>query len=79
MTTFIKFLNQIKSVPRCIDCKNYLVTNTENMYAAAKCKKVKYNSCHTQEVNQYEYAYIARSDDKMCGPHGSKFDPKNIV
>jgi hypothetical protein len=79
MTTFIKFLNQIKTVPRCIDCKHHIITNAQNMYATAKCKEIKYISPDTGELNKYEYAYIARSDDKMCGPHGSKFDPKNVV
>ena len=79
--TFIKFLNQIKTVPKCIDCKHYLLQDTKyysfegtkDMYSEAKCLK---NIVHCSNTGVYktEYAYIARSENSMCGPQGLKFE-----
>ena len=77
MTTFIRYLNSIKSIPRCIDCKHYLITRPNrgsNIYATAKCTRVLYQ-CSDTGLNKFEYAYIARSSDKICGPNGTMFLP----
>ena len=77
MTTFIRHLNSIKFAPRCIDCKYYLITGPnrgENIYATAKCTRVLYQ-CSDTGLNKFEYAYIARSSENMCGPTGTKFMP----
>ncbi len=82
--TFIRFLNQIKNVPRCIDCKNYslqdtkyyLVQDTKYTYSEAKCLK-NIVPCSLSGVYKPEYAYIARSENSMCGPKGLKFEAKN--
>lgn len=80
--TFIKFLNQIKTVPKCIDCKHYLLQDTKYylsegtkyMYSEAKCIK-NIVPCSLTGAYKYEYAYIARSENSMCGPKGLKFEP----
>jgi hypothetical protein len=85
--TFIKFFNQIKIyIPinrHCVGCKHYLITgpmklsdiDTEtSIYSTAKCTKIMYHSSDTGKV-KYEYAYIARSDDTMCGPYGLNYEP----
>jgi hypothetical protein len=74
--TFIKFLKQIKHLPKCIDCKNYLLQDTKYMYAEAKCLK-NIVPCSLTGLYKPEYAYIARSENSMCGPKGFKFEPKN--
>lgn len=66
----------IKNVPKCIDCKHFFFTE-KNVFSTAKCKKFVYNSLDTKEI-KYEYAYIARSEDKLCGPHGFKHEPNKI-
>ena len=73
--TFICFLNQIKfTIPRCVDCKHYLITEPHTMYASAsaKCTRVIYQ-CSDTSVNKYEYAYITRSEQGTCGPKGLHF------
>ena len=65
-------LKFIKNIPKCLDCKHFL--KDKNLYSASKCKKIIYNSADTKE-NKFEYTYIARSEDKLCGPLGSKFEP----
>lgn len=80
MTTFIRYLNSIKFIPRCIDCKHYLIPDLvrgANIHATAKCTIVLYQ-CSDTCLNKFEYAYIARSEEKMCGPNGSKFVPLRI-
>lgn len=83
--TFIKFFNQIKiytpAQRNCVGCKHYLITGPIklsdpeiNIYSTAKCTKIKYHSTNTGKI-KYEYAYIARSDNTMCGPYGLNFDP----
>ena len=80
--TFIKYLKQIKPVPKCIDCKNYslqdtkyyLTQDTKYVYSEAKCLK-NIVSCSLTGVYKPEYAYIARSENSMCGPKGFKFEP----
>jgi len=73
----IRCLNSIKLAPRCIDCKHYLITEPNrgaNIYATAKCTRVIYK-CSDTGVNKFEYAYITRSEEKMCGPNGVHFLP----
>ena len=75
MTTFIQFFKNIKPVPRCIDCKYYLIeklNSSDNMYNSAKCLNTVVYSKDTESF-KFEYAYIARSDNKMCGSNGNKF------
>ena len=83
--TFIKFFNQLKiytPVQRnCAGCKHYLITGPikltdpeTSIYSTAKCTKIMYHSTDTGKV-KYEYAYIARSDDTMCGPYGLNYEP----
>lgn len=80
------FHNFIKNVPKCIDCKHFLVTETKNVFANARCKKIIYNNVdqnvlrkyENAYLHEYEYAYIARSLDSLCGPHGHKFEPKRV-
>ena len=76
--TFIHYLKGIKIAPRCINCKHYLIsepiTTAENIYATARCTKTIYRCSDTGET-KFEYAYIVRSAEKMCGPKGSKFVP----
>lgn len=67
-------LNLIKSKP-CINCKHYIISETNN-YATAKCNRVLYQSSDTG-LNKFEYAYIVRSDDKLCGIKGKKFVKKD--
>lgn len=77
MTTFIRHLNSIKFSPRCIDCKYYLISRPsteDNIYATAKCTRFLYK-CSDTGLNKFEYAYIARSSETMCGPSGTKFMP----
>jgi hypothetical protein len=72
--TFIRFFNQIKTtnpIPRCIDCKYYLLKNS---YANNRCSRVIYK-CSDTDTYKFEYAYIVRSDGKMCGPKGTSFEP----
>ena len=81
--TFSKFLKQIKPIPKCIDCKNYslqdtkyyLIQDTKYAYAEAKCLK-NIVQCSLTGLYKPEYAYIARSENSMCGPKGLKFEPK---
>jgi hypothetical protein len=71
--TFIRFFNQIKTtnpIPRCIDCKYYLLKNS---YANNRCSRVIYR-CSDTGINKFEYAYIARADQKICGPKGTNFE-----
>jgi hypothetical protein len=79
--TFIRFFNSINLAPRCIDCKHYLITKLitgpvirENAYATAKCK-IAIHRCSDTGEYKYEYAYIVRSDEKMCGSKGANFLP----
>ena len=80
--TFIRFLKQIKPVPKCVNCKHYslqdtksyLIQNTTYMYAEAKCLK-NIVQCSDSGLYKSEYAYIARSENSMCGPKGLKFEP----
>lgn len=75
--TFIKYFNSIKFARCCIDCKHYLITGPNrgaNIYATAKCTRVIYK-CSDTGVNKFEYAYITRSNEKMCGPNGINFSP----
>jgi hypothetical protein len=71
--TFIRFFNQLKTIPskRCVDCKYYLITEN-NSYANNLCIRVIYR-CLDTCVNKYEYAYIARADKEICGPKGTHF------
>ena len=73
----MNFLNKIKFSPRCVECKYYLISGQgarENIYATAKCTRVIYQ-CSNTGKNKFDYAYIARSNDKMCGPSGKYFLP----
>jgi len=76
--TFIRYLNSTKFVPRCTDCKHFLitgpVTTAENLLATARCTKTIYK-CSDTGQHKYEYTYIVRSDEKMCGPKGINFSP----
>jgi hypothetical protein len=79
--TFIRFLNQIKTIPKCVDCKHYSLQDTKYylsqgnkyMYAEAKCLK-NIVKCSDSGLYKAEYAYIARSENSMCGPQGLKFE-----
>lgn len=81
--SFTTFLKQIKTVPRCVDCKNYslqdtkyfLTQNTNYIYSEAKCLKY-IVPCSTTGLHKQEYAYIARSEHTMCGPKGTNFIKK---
>jgi len=77
--TFIKFLNQIKIVPKCIDCKYYLMidVNSKNRYAESRCLK-NVVKCSLTGLHKPEYAYIARSENSMCGPKGTNFYKKDV-
>lgn len=73
----INYLNQNKIVPRCLDCKHCIIPGLitgEDIYSTAKCAKVIYQSQDTGKI-KLEYAYIARSNDKMCGLSGKNFTP----
>jgi hypothetical protein len=76
--TFIRFFNQIKFVPLCTKCKHFLitepVTTAENILATSRCMKTIYK-CSDTDTYKYEYTYIVRSDEKMCGPKGTSFEP----
>ena len=75
--SFIHYLKGIKIAPRCIDCKHYLIPDPvrgANIYATAKCTKAIYK-CSDTGQHKYEYAYIVRSEEKMCGPNGLNFQP----
>lgn len=63
----------IKNIPKCLDCRHFFFTE-KNVLSTSKCKKVIYNSVDTKE-NKFEYTYIARSEDTLCGPYGKKFEP----
>ena len=79
MTTFINLFKNIRFVPRCIDCKYYLmenINNNENKYNTAKCMK-NVIKCTDTGAHKYEYAYIARSENTMCGHNGANFEQKN--
>jgi len=70
--TFIRFFNQIKTtklIPRCVDCKYYLLKDS---YANNRCARVIYR-CLDTGVNKFKYAYIARAEEKLCGPKGTNF------
>lgn len=83
MSSFTTFLKNIKTVPRCIDCKNYLLQDTKHyfdqnttyMYSEAKCLKY-IVPCSSTGLYKQEYAYIARSENTMCGPKGINFIKK---
>ena len=66
-------LKFIKNIPKCVDCKHFFFTE-KNVYSTSKCKKIIYSSLDTKE-NKFEYTYIARSEDKLCGPLGTKYEP----
>ena len=73
--TFIQFFNNIKNVPRCIDCKYYFISKVNgktNMYNTAECIK-NVVKCTDTGFLKFEYAYIARNDNKICGHAGSQF------
>ena len=76
--TFIRFFNQIKFVPLCTKCKHFLITEpittAENILATARCTKTIYKCSDTGET-KFEYTYIVRSEEKMCGPMGTNFEP----
>lgn len=80
--TLIQFLKTIKPIPRCVDCKHYMLQDTKYylnegnkyMYAEAKCLK-NIVQCSDTGLYKAEYAYIARSENSMCGPRGFKFEP----
>lgn len=77
--TFIRFFNQLKTIPvikRCTNCKYYLITENSS-YANNLCVRVIYK-CSDTCVNKYEYAYITRADKEICGPNGSHFLQKYI-
>jgi hypothetical protein len=44
------------------------------MYSEAKCLK-NIVQCSDTGLYKAEYAYIARSENSMCGPRGFKFEP----
>jgi hypothetical protein len=70
--TLIRFFNQIKTmqtIPRCVDCKYYLLKDS---YANNRCVRVIYN-CPDTSVTKFEYAYIARANETLCGPKGANF------
>ena len=70
--TLIKFLNHLKPVQKCIGCKFWFVKGSKDVYATARCTRiVKSINCE----KKYEYAYIARSDNEMCGPKGLNYEP----
>ncbi len=74
--TFNRFL---KYVPECIDCKHFIPANhSQNSYAVGKCRKIIYRSADYKGEYQAEFAYIARSDDRFCGPHGKNFESKRV-
>lgn len=76
--TFIRYLKGVKFVPLCTKCKHFLitepVTTAENILATARCTKTIYKCSDTGET-KFEYAYIVRSEEKMCGPKGINFSP----
>jgi hypothetical protein len=76
--TFIRYLKGVKFVPLCTNCKHFLitgpVTTSENILATARCTKTIYK-CSDTGQHKYEYAYIVRSEEKMCGPNGINFSP----
>lgn len=71
--SLIRCLNKMKFGPRCIDCKHYLITGLQHI-GTAKCTRVSYR-CSDTGLRRFEYAYIARSVDDMCGPDGKYFSP----
>ena len=75
--TLIKFLNQLKPVKQCIGCKFWFVKGAKTMESdiSARCRRVLKSANDNNDDNRYEYAYIARSDNEMCGPKGLKFEP----
>lgn len=74
--SFTRFL---KYVPECIDCKHFIPPiNTTNIYVVGKCKKILYKSVENKGEYQAEFAYIARSDNRICGPHGKSFEAKRV-
>jgi hypothetical protein len=80
MTTFIHFFKNIKFVPLCTNCKHFLIiepiTTAENLLATARCRKTIYK-CSDTGAHKYEYAYIARNENTMCGHNGRNFEQKN--
>lgn len=70
-------LKFIKNIPKCVDCKHFFIDIEKNIYSTSKCKKIIYNSVDTKD-NKFEYTYIARSEDKLCGPHGFKHESNKI-
>jgi len=70
--TFIRFFNKIKTliaVKKCNNCKYYLLKDS---YANNKCGRVIYK-CSDTGTSKFEYAYIARADETMCGPKATNF------
>jgi hypothetical protein len=67
-------MNFIKNIPKCVDCKHFFFKE-KNVFSTSKCKQIIYNSLDTKR-NNFEYSYIARSEEKLCGPSGTKFEPK---
>ena len=79
MKTFIHLFKNIKLVPKCIDCKYYLMenlNNNENRYSTAKCMK-NVIKCSDTGAHKFEYAYITRSENLLCGHNGRNFEEKN--
>jgi hypothetical protein len=52
------------------------INNNENRYSTAKCMK-NVIKCTDTGSFKFEYAYIARNENTMCGHNGSKFEQKN--
>ena len=76
--TFIHYLKGAKFVPLCTKCKHFLIsepiTTAENILATSKCTKSIYRCSDTGAI-KFEYAYIVRSEEKMCGPKGINYQP----
>lgn len=71
---YFRMFNLIKFNP-CISCKHHLISEKNNL-ATAKCTRVLYKCSDTDEY-KHEYAYIVRSDDKLCGIKGKHFVKKD--
>ena len=60
-------------INRCVDCKHWLKNNTENNTQDQPLCKMFLSINREWDIYRYEYSYIARSEERLCGRKGKYF------
>lgn len=85
-TLFVLSSSLRHSKPKiCTDCKYFIQSGTDNKYgrclAFPKLENKKYILVVGEEANilsDYNYCFIARDSDNMCGTNGKNYKKKKI-